>query len=93
MQGLGFDVLAAILRHTAPSHVVTLATCIASKDLPQGKFWSLPTTARMHEGASVKTTLLTLPALPAPNADAGRLHSGIAHSCSMRSIYIEKGHK
>lgn len=41
LQGIGLDVLAAILRRVTPTHVVTLATGIANKDLPNGEFWSL----------------------------------------------------
>lgn len=39
LAGIGFDVVAQILRCTSPTHVVQLSTNSGKKDLPCGKFW------------------------------------------------------
>ena len=39
LAGIGFDVVADILRCTSPTHVVQLLTNSVKKDLPCGKFW------------------------------------------------------
>ena len=42
MQGLGEDVLADILRCSRPSHVVTMQTPNARRNVPDGCFWAAP---------------------------------------------------
>lgn len=66
MQGMGLDVLSAVLRQTAPSHVVVLSTGNPSKDPPAGSFWQLPSQTARAEAVrgSRGSVLVTLPAAP-----------------------------
>lgn len=57
LQGMGLDVLSAVLRQVAPSHVVVLATGNPSKDPPGGSFWQLPQASHQSSPASMVVTL------------------------------------
>lgn len=48
VKGLGFDLLADILRILAPTHVVQVLSASANKNLPAGNFWSPPGAPPSH---------------------------------------------
>ena len=103
MQGLGLDVLAALLRRISPSHVVVLATGNANKDLPSGTFWQLPEAAGPEAGVAPRQgesapALVVLPALPPSEEAGGRLSPGPAsgggklcpvQSCGAHVVHVK----
>ena len=90
-QGIGLDVLAAVLRQAAPSHVVVLNTGNSSKDLPPGCFWQLPAETQglqtAAENLQPSSTIVSLPAVSLDGEeDLSFLPHHIAHLSSQYTI-------
>ena len=63
-QGLGFDVLAQVLRCVGPTHLVQLRAANQNRNLPTGAFW-LPEESR--EGQQQAPVIYQVPANTTPD--------------------------